>query len=124
MNDEKLKICELVFNKKYEKYVIFSESPEGEIKYYGENDNKEWDYLFNKEFYGYDKKFIHLFKFQEGKLEWLESYNFETDSVDIPIEITDEVFLAVAKQAHEKNITFNDEVVNINKQYIDGKVTI
>jgi hypothetical protein len=124
MNEDTLNACQEVFNQKYARCIIFAESPEGEISYYGERSDEHWEYLFNKPHYGFNKKFIHLFRFQEGELEWLESYNFDTDMVDIPIEISDEVFLAVAKQAHEKNITFNDEIINIIKQYIDGKVTI
>ena len=116
MNDDKLKICELVFNQKYARFVIFAESPEGEISYYGERSDENWDYLFSKAHYGFNKKFIHLFRFQEGKLEWMESYNFDTDESTIPVDIDDETFLALAKIAHEKNITINQVMVDAVKE--------
>jgi len=37
---------------------------------------------------------------------------------DIPVDLTDEEFLAIAKMAHERDITFNKMVENILWSYI------
>lgn len=116
MNKDILNACQEIFKQKYTRYIIFAESPEGEISYYGEKIDENWEYLFNKAEYGYNKKFIHLFRFQEGNLEWLESYNFDTKESTIPVDLDDESFLALAKIAHEKNITINQVMVDAVKE--------
>jgi len=116
MNEDILNACQEVFNQKYARCIIFAESPEGEISYYGERSDENWDYLFNKAHYGFIKKFIHLFRFQDRKLEWLESYNFETEESTIPVDIDDNTFLALAKIAHEKDITINQVMVDAVKE--------
>lgn len=40
--------------------------------------------------------------------------NYET----IEIEIDDDVFIAIAKMAHEKNITFNEMAIEILKEQL------
>lgn len=44
-----------------------------------------------------------------------------TDEVEIQLELEDETFLGLAKLAHKKNITFNDLVVQIMQEYIEGR---
>lgn len=48
----------------------------------------------------------------------------QNKTVDVEIDIPDEVFLALAKIAHEQGITFNELCVNILRDYINGKLTI
>ena len=38
----------------------------------------------------------------------------------IDIEISDEVFIKLAKQAHEKDITFNQHCINLLKEFIEN----
>jgi hypothetical protein len=42
----------------------------------------------------------------------------------IEVDITDETFLALAKEAHERGITLNDLCVEILQAYADGKLDI
>jgi hypothetical protein len=121
MNTDKIKLCEMLFNQKYKKYVIFAESPEGEIRYYGEIDDEHWEYLFN---YGNGKKYIHLFSFNDRKLEWVETYNFDTGESTIPVDLDDDTFLALAKIAHEKDITINQVMVEAVKEMCYKKETL
>jgi hypothetical protein len=115
MNDDKQKVCEMAF-KQVNKHIMFAESPEGEITYYGDRDDAEWEFLFNKSVYGIGKKFIHLFRLSEGNLIWVESYNFDTGESTIPVDLDDDTFLALAKIAHEKNITINQVMVDAVKE--------
>lgn len=39
--------------------------------------------------------------------------------VDMEIEISDEQFLSVAKMAHERDITFNEMINIIMKEYVE-----
>ncbi len=48
------------------------------------------------------------------------SDNLETVEIDIP----DDVFMELARMAHEQNITLNQLCVNILQEYVDGKVEI
>jgi hypothetical protein len=48
------------------------------------------------------------------------SDNLETIEIDIP----DDVFIELARMAHEQNITLNQLCVNILQAYVDGKVEI
>jgi hypothetical protein len=41
------------------------------------------------------------------------------DMVDMPIELTNDEFLAIAKMAHERDITFNKMVETILWSYIN-----
>jgi len=43
----------------------------------------------------------------------------ETIQIDVTDDITDDQFLILAKAAHEKNITFNQYVNQVLKEYID-----
>jgi hypothetical protein len=123
MNDDILTLCYKAFENDCYNYVIFSESTEGEISYYGMRDNEHVEHLY-KDYYGKDRAKFHLFKFEKGQLNWIESYDFKTKMVDIPVDISDEAFLMIAKEAHKKNITFNDEVISLLKQYINSQVRI
>lgn len=41
------------------------------------------------------------------------------DRVDLPVDLTDDEFLAIAKMAHERDITFNKMVETILWNYIN-----
>jgi hypothetical protein len=41
------------------------------------------------------------------------------DKVDVPVELSDDEFLAIAKMAHERDITFNEMVEAILWNYIN-----
>ena len=44
-----------------------------------------------------------------------------TDNEEIiEVEISDEIFLRLAKMAHEKDITFNQLVNHLLREYIEG----
>ncbi len=43
----------------------------------------------------------------------------KNDMVDMPIELTNDEFLAIAKMAHERDITFNKMVETILWSYIN-----
>jgi hypothetical protein len=43
----------------------------------------------------------------------------ENNMVDMPIELSDDEFLAIAKMAHERDITFNKMVETILWNYIN-----
>lgn len=43
----------------------------------------------------------------------------ENNMVDMPIELSDDEFLAIAKMAHERDITFNKMVETILWSYIN-----
>jgi hypothetical protein len=47
-----------------------------------------------------------------------------TDMTTIEVDIPDDVFIALAKMAHEKGITLNELVTEILQNYIDGKIAI
>ena len=125
MNEDTLNACYKAFENDCYNYVIFSESNEGEITYFCQKSTQNVDYLYT-DYYsdGGKRAKLHLFKFEKGNLEWIESYIFATKMVEMQVDISDEVFMTVARMAHEKNITFNEEIINIMKQYIDGKVTV
>ncbi len=46
--------------------------------------------------------------------------NYETIEIDIP----DDVFMELARAAHEKNITLNEFICQILQDYVDGKIGI
>lgn len=48
----------------------------------------------------------------------------EDNFVNIEIDISDEVFMELAKAAHEKNITLNELCCEIIQEYVDGKRVI
>lgn len=45
------------------------------------------------------------------------SDKYETIEIDIP----DDVFMEIARAAHERNITLNDFICQILQEYVDGK---
>ena len=45
--------------------------------------------------------------------------NKEDNKVEMPIELTDEEFLSIARMAHERDITFNKMVETILWNYIN-----
>jgi len=52
---------------------------------------------------------------QELRITSAEPKKKPTEKVDIEIDISDDLFLKVAKQAHERDITFNNMVLSIIK---------
>jgi len=46
------------------------------------------------------------------------------NTTTVEVEIDDDVFLALAKEAHERGITFNDLCVEILQAYVDGKIDL
>lgn len=44
--------------------------------------------------------------------------------INIEIDIPDNVFMELSKKAHEKNITLNDLMCQILRDYVDGKMVI
>jgi len=46
------------------------------------------------------------------------------DTVNVEIDLPDDVFIELARMAHEQNITLNQLCVNILQAYVDGKVEI
>jgi hypothetical protein len=119
MNQDTINACYKAFENDCYNYVVFSESKIGEISFFEQRSTPNIDHLYT-DYYATkgDRLKFHLFKFEKGQLIWIESYNFETKMVDIPIDINDDVFLMLAKQAHEKNITINERFVEILQEYV------
>lgn len=46
------------------------------------------------------------------------------DTVEVQVDIPDDVFMELARAAHEKNITLNELVCQILQEYVDGKRTL
>jgi hypothetical protein len=115
--------CLQLFNEKFVKFVAFSQAASGELSYYGEFNNERWEYLFDKKTYGKGKKFLHFFKFHNDTLEWVESYDFDRGMSHIAVDIDDSLFLAVAKEAHDNDITFNEQALRIMKECLADSKT-
>jgi hypothetical protein len=44
--------------------------------------------------------------------------------VNVEVDLPDDVFMALAREAHEKNITLNELVCQILREYVDGQVKL
>jgi hypothetical protein len=63
---------------------------------------------------------LHLFRysFKTQKMEWQESYNAKSKKCDIAMEFTDETLARLASISLEKNLSVNEVVVNLLREYI------
>jgi len=66
---------------------------------------------------------LHLFRysFKTQKMEWQESYNAKTKNCDIAIEFTDETLAKLTEISLEKNMSVNEVVVNLLREYVKIK---
>jgi hypothetical protein len=118
MNEDKSAACLQLFKDNFVKYIIFYETPEGEIGYYGEHGNEHWEYLFNKKVFGFGRRYFHFFKFQNDTLEWVETYDFDTRKSHLAVDLDDDMFLLIAQEAHKNDITINEQVTLIMKEML------
>lgn len=112
-------ICQTEVIKKT--FMVFTESDIGEINYYGNTESEDWEYMFSfdrREWFSMRKiKHLHLFSFSfQDDLEWIESRNLETDESTLPVDIDDATFMFLAKEAHRRNVTINEVMVDAVKE--------
>jgi hypothetical protein len=48
----------------------------------------------------------------------------ETNYVSVEVDLDDDVFMALAKIAHERDITFNELCREVLQAYVDGKIDL
>jgi hypothetical protein len=68
----------------------------------------------------FSKGIYHLFKADMcgNTVEWVESYNGYTEMCDVPIELDDPSWVALAKLSLEKDLPVNAVLVDMLKAYV------
>ena len=91
----------------YTKQVMFEESDYRGVSRVAAWDDVEWIDLETAE------------DFLEKAKAILDGLTFDS-RIEVPIELSDADFMALAKMAHERDITFNEMVVEVLKLAIEG----
>ena len=112
-------ICQTEVIKK--QYMVFTESDIGEINYYGNTETEDWEYMFSYDRLGWfsmrNINHLHLFSFSfQDDLEWVESRNIINGDSTIPVDIDDATFMFFAKEAHKRDVTINEVMVDAVKE--------